>query len=245
MAAEEESRQLPWGQAFPAYREAVKRRLAPYNFTRPLQLRKDPRRQTKWTNWLEYLSYEQRRAEQYTARTESLEEQYRHAWRRLLEAWRCSSRKETVLNSASAPGGSTGSWATQTRQRWPGAKPVDLVKDLEAARADLGTTDKRIHDFIRETAQYRRAATAAFYQRLRVQWVVSEAPLMETGMSEQRGTARSSIKVGAKDDGRRRRADDEEEEEEDKFYRAIVQEGQTRRQREGYRFGRGTRQAAK
>lgn len=44
------SRQLPDGQGFPTYSEAVKRRLTPHQFTRPLQLKKNPRQQTKWTN---------------------------------------------------------------------------------------------------------------------------------------------------------------------------------------------------
>lgn len=73
-----------------------------------------------------------------------------------------------------------------------------------------------IDDFIRETAPYRHAETAAYYQRLRVKWAVKEARLMETAMSEQRETAKSSTKVDARKNRKRRRADDDEEGENNK-----------------------------
>lgn len=50
----------PEGQTFAAYSDAVKIRLAPHHFTPSLQLRKDPQKQTAWTDWLEYLSFELR-----------------------------------------------------------------------------------------------------------------------------------------------------------------------------------------
>lgn len=114
-------------------------------------------------------------------------------------------------NRANAPSGSTGSGSTQTRQRRPGAQPaIDLTKELEAARAVLGTTNKSIDDFIRETAPYRRAETAAFYQRLRVEWVVKEARLMETQMSQQSKTATSKISLNSDGNKKRQRDDDKE-----------------------------------
>lgn len=171
------SRQLPDGQAFPAYKEAVERRLTSYHFTRPLQLKMNPRQQTEWTNWLEYLNYEQWWLEMLTAVAESLEEQYHQAWKRLLEAPWCPSREAMGSNSTNAASSSTASGFTQTRQRHPGAKTVNLAKELEAARADLDATNKTIDDFIRETASYRRAETAAYYQKLRVKWAVEEARL--------------------------------------------------------------------
>ena len=52
-------RQLPDGQSFSAYKDAVQIRLAPHHhFSRRLQLKKNPHQQDVWTNWLEYLSYE-------------------------------------------------------------------------------------------------------------------------------------------------------------------------------------------
>lgn len=188
------SRQLPDGQTFPAYREAIKRRLTPYHFTRPMQLKKDPRQQSEWTTWLEYLNYEQWWSERLTAAAESREEQNRQAWERLLE----TRRREAALGSS------------QTRRRRPGGRTVDLAKELEAARAELDATNKMIDDFIRETARYRRAETAAYYQKHRVKWAVKEARLMETEMSQQHRMAKSNTKVDTKKNKKRRRGDSEE-----------------------------------
>ncbi|KAL9636089.1 MAG: hypothetical protein Q9204_002387 [Flavoplaca sp. TL-2023a] len=80
------SRQLPEGQTFSAHSNAVKIRLAPHHFTKPLQLRKDPQRQTVWTDWTEYLSVELRCLEKSIATAESLEPECHHSMRRLLRA---------------------------------------------------------------------------------------------------------------------------------------------------------------
>ncbi|KAL8979658.1 MAG: hypothetical protein Q9205_005063, partial [Flavoplaca limonia] len=80
------SRQLPEGQTFSAHSNAVKIRLAPHHFTEPLQLRKDPQKQTVWTDWLEYLSFELRFLEKSTATAESLELERHQSMRRLLRA---------------------------------------------------------------------------------------------------------------------------------------------------------------
>lgn len=176
------SRQLPDSQAFPAYREAVERRLALYHFIRPLQLKENPRRQTKWTNWLEYLSYEQWWLEKLTAVAEPREEQYHQALMRLLEAAPCPSREVMGSNSINAASSVAASGSTRTRQRRP-AKNVNLAKQLEAARAALEATNKTIDDFIRETRPYTHAQKATYYQRHRVEWIIKEAPLMDTEMS--------------------------------------------------------------
>lgn len=81
-------RQLGEDQGFTTYNAAVKRRLAPHSFSWPLQLRKDPRQQTEWTTWLEYLNYEQWWFEQYTSALEAKEPRYNQAWKKLLEAAR-------------------------------------------------------------------------------------------------------------------------------------------------------------
>ena len=146
-----------------------------------------------------------------TAVAESLEEQYHPAWRKLLEARRCPSKKAMGSNNANVPSSSAASGSTQTRQRRPGARTVNLAKDVEAARADLDTTNKTIDDFIRETASYRRAETAVYYQKLRVKWAVEEARLMETELSQQNRTAKSNADAVAKKVKKRHRGDDDEE----------------------------------
>ena len=171
------SRRLLKDQEFSAYADTVKIRLAPHQFTRPLQLKKDPQKQTVWTNWLEYLSFEKSLLEMLTATAESLEQEYRQSRRRLRMAMQPNSNNATSSSAASG--------STQTRQPGTGAKAVNLAMKLEAAQADRDASQKTICDFIRETELYTYAQTAAYYQRHRVEWVIKEARFMETEMSQQ------------------------------------------------------------
>ncbi|MCJ1424192.1 hypothetical protein MMC29_002079 [Sticta canariensis] len=222
------SRQLPDGQGFPAYSEAVKRRLAPHHFTRSLQLKKNPRQQTKWTNWLEYLNYEQWWLEALTAVAEPLEEQYHQALRRLLKVPRCSSREAMGSNRTNATNGSAASGSTQTRQPRP-ARNVHQAKELEAAWAALDAANKTVDDFAQETAPYRSAQAAVYYQRHRVQWAVKEARLMETEMSQQSKAAKSNTKVHTNENKKRRRGDDDDNDHEEKDIPPKPQSKRTRR----------------
>lgn len=186
------------GQAFSTYKEAVKSRLALYHFTRPLQLKRNPRQQTKWTNWLEYVSYEKEWLEEKTADAKLLEEQYRQALRRLLEALRCPSRDAMRSNSINATRGLAAVGPMRNRY-YHSTKNVDMTRELE--------------DFVRETEPYRRAQTIAYYQRHRVEWAVKEARLMETEqlMSSKSETVKRDTKVDTKEIKKRRRDDDHEE----------------------------------
>ena len=175
--------QPPEGQTFSAYHNAVKIRLTPYHFTPSLQLRKDPQKQTVWTNWLEYLNFELRCLETFTLTAESLETEYHQSMRKLHRAKQSNAKH--VVSSSSAPD------STHSRQRRLGGKGVDMAKELVAARADRDASQKSIDDFIRETEPYRQAHRAAFYQRHRVAWVIKEARLMETEMSLQSNLAKS------------------------------------------------------
>ncbi|MCJ1464926.1 hypothetical protein MMC07_003541 [Pseudocyphellaria aurata] len=200
-------RQLPDDQGFSAYGEAVKRRLMPYHFTRSLQLKKNPLRQTTWTNWLEYINYEQWWSEQRTTAAESLmEEQYHQPRKRLLEASERPARKTRRTHRTSAVNISAASGPTQIRQRH--LDPKTLAKELEAVEDDLDVTNRAVADYIRDTTQYERAGTAAYFQKLRVKWAVEEARLMETEMSHQRRTAKSNTTVGPNENKKRRRGDD-------------------------------------
>ena len=192
-------RQLPDGQSFSAYKDAIQMRLTPHHFTRRLQLKKNPHQQDKWTNWLEYLNYEKWCLELLTVTAESLERQF-------LESWKLLSAREPDSNIASSR--PVVSSSTQPRRR-PGAKTVSPAKELEAAQAERDASNKTIRDFIRETKPYKRAQAAAYYQRHRVEWVIKEARLMETEMSQQRKTADSNTKDNTKESKKRRR--DEEE----------------------------------
>ncbi|KAF1994017.1 hypothetical protein P154DRAFT_448666, partial [Amniculicola lignicola CBS 123094] len=181
-----ELRLLSDDQGFPAYKEAVKRRLALHNFNQPLQLMKDPRKQTEWTTWLEYLNFEQWWLERHVAAAEARERQYHQAWKRLLNAALGSSR---------------------IRQR--GENTVALGKQLAAAQVDLDTAMKAINGFIRDTEPYRDAEITIYHQKNRVQWILKEARVIEAEVSQQRGTAKNNSKLDAGESKKRRRSDDD------------------------------------
>ncbi|RMD41530.1 hypothetical protein DV735_g3627, partial [Chaetothyriales sp. CBS 134920] len=179
------SRQLPDGQPFSVYKNAVQTRLTPHHFTRRPRLMKNPHKQDVWTNWLEYLNFEKWCLEPLLATTaESLEQQ--------------SSRP--VASSFTRP------------RRRPRAKTISPAKELEATQAELDASNNNpIHDFVRETKPHKREQAAAFYQMHRVEWVIREARLMEAEMSQQRGTAKRKTKDNRTRESRKRRRDDEEE----------------------------------
>lgn len=198
-------RQLPDGQPFSVYKDAVQTRLRPYHFTRRLQLKKNPHQQDVWTDWLEYLNFEKWYLELLTAAAESLNQQF-------LKSWELLSVKESNNNITSGSGRSMTSAFTQV-QRLPSVKAVDHIKKLKAIQAERDASNSTIRDFIRDTKPYKRAQAAAYYQRHRVEWVVREARLMETEMSQQGRTAESNSKDDSTRESRKRRRDDEEEKE--------------------------------
>ncbi|KAL8927684.1 MAG: hypothetical protein Q9172_001244 [Xanthocarpia lactea] len=169
------SRQLPEGQTFSAHSNAVKIRLAPHQFTKPIQLRKDPQKQTIWTDWLEYLSFELRCLEKLTAAADSLEPECHQSMRRLLRAKQPNGNRAASRSAAFV--------STKPQQYCQGGKGVNMAKELAAARADRDASQKSIDDFIRETRAYMQARRDVFYQKHRVEWVIKEARLMENEMS--------------------------------------------------------------
>ncbi|KAI0872475.1 hypothetical protein GGS24DRAFT_518539 [Hypoxylon argillaceum] len=74
------------GNGFPGYVEAVKRRLARHGFTRPFQLKYDPKRQDKLTEWIEYLNFEYWCLDWYAASIQRLKPAHDKAWRELVDS---------------------------------------------------------------------------------------------------------------------------------------------------------------
>jgi hypothetical protein len=74
------------GRAFPDYNEAVRKLLAEYDFTRPLQLHKDPTQQDKLTTWVEYLGYECWLHYRCTQRIKRMQPDYHIAWKKLVDS---------------------------------------------------------------------------------------------------------------------------------------------------------------
>lgn len=73
-------------ETFATYSKAAKNRIAPYQFKKPMQLKKDPQKQTAWTNWLEYLNYELRWLESWTTAADALESKYQESTKKLRDA---------------------------------------------------------------------------------------------------------------------------------------------------------------
>ena len=176
------SRQLPEGQTFSAHSNAVKIRLAPHHFTKPLQPRKDPQKQTVWTDWLEYLSFELRCLEKLTARAESLEPECHQSMKRLLRAKQPNGNRAASRSAAFL--------STKPRQHFPSGEGVNIAKELATARVNRDASQKSIDDFIRETKAYMQAGRDVFYQKHRVEWVIKEARLMENEISPQSNWAK-------------------------------------------------------
>lgn len=173
----------PEGQTFAAYREAVKIRLAPHHFTLPLQLRRDPQKQTGWTDWLEYLNFESRCMEDWIALAESLEPRYQECVRRLRKATQPQAKIVTIDSAALS--------STHARTHNSPAKRVNMGKELTAARADRDASQQSIDIFLRETNTYTQARANASHQRRRVDWIVQEGRMMENDICVQRATAKS------------------------------------------------------
>ncbi|KAF2844173.1 hypothetical protein T440DRAFT_523707 [Plenodomus tracheiphilus IPT5] len=200
---------------FRAYREAVKRHIAPHNFNRPLKLMKDPRKQTEWTTWLEYVNFEQWWLERHAAAAESEERQYHQAWTRLFEAVRSLPKGGTNLHGTKDNYDSLNAYAAaasgslQTRQRRQNMETVALAKQLASAQVDLDTAEKAIDDFIRDTTRYRCAEAAVYRQKQRVRWALKEARVMEAETPQQRGRVKNNSKSDAGESKKRRRNDDD------------------------------------
>ncbi|MCJ1448635.1 MAG: hypothetical protein MMC23_009152 [Stictis urceolatum] len=190
--------QLPDGQAFAAYQDAVNLRLVPHCFARRRQLKPNPLQQDVWTDWLEYLNYEQMYLEMLTKKVQSLEQQYYESWKKLLDV---TERNKSAWSSSMATS------SMPNRQR-PSAKSGNIDEQLQVAQADRDASNKTIRDFVRETRQYTSAQKAAHYQRHRVEWVIKEARSMETQIERRKMESRD-IEIDTKNTKKRRRCGDE------------------------------------
>lgn len=179
-------------QTFPSYHKFVKTALAPYDFARPVQLRRDPQKQTRWTGWLEYLCFELRHLEHLTLAVESKRAKFDRALSELLEIERPlenqAVRNSLVLNAAS------------DGLRREDASDIDISRRLAKARADRDAAWKAIDDFGREVKPYTQARRAVLCQQRRVEWVVREARLMEREMASDHKSAISRKRRQAAED---------------------------------------------
>lgn len=109
---------------FSDYAEAVRRRLARHDFTRPFQLHEDPKQQDKLTTWIEYLNYEYWWLDKYTGDIERLQPSHDKAWQELVD--------EKVLRSHETEAFILTDASPMERQ----AEDDEAMKDMERLRVE-------------------------------------------------------------------------------------------------------------
>ncbi|KAL9013452.1 MAG: hypothetical protein Q9173_001851, partial [Seirophora scorigena] len=152
-------------EGFKAYAQAVAKRLASHNFTQPFQLAEDPRQQDGWTTWVEYLNFVYRWHDKYAANLKAFRPEYRKAWEEF----------DSFLGSAIIP-----------------PKTGTTDEQLSACRAWLERLRRKTTNYFQEREAYQRAKSNLRRQKLRVQWVLEQLPMIEPGTSLKHKTAKNA-----------------------------------------------------
>ncbi|KAK7397630.1 hypothetical protein QQX98_012997 [Neonectria punicea] len=199
---------------FLQYAEAVKRRLAQHNFTRPFHLHEDPKQQDKLTTWIEYLNFEYWWLDRHTRVIERLKTAHDKAWQELvdLKVLRPNETQESVrtdafvmerqveedqareaVKRAKSEAGRVYQITQEDPQRLriPKAKRISMLAvatiNLNAAKGRLKSIKERndrIEDFILDTHDYVGAKKDTARQDMLVQWVLEQVPLIEAEMTQ-------------------------------------------------------------
>ncbi|EGX88257.1 hypothetical protein CCM_08300 [Cordyceps militaris CM01] len=222
-------------QGFSDYTEAVKRRLARHDFTQPCKLNEDPKNQDNLTTWIEYLNYEYWWLDKYTSDIERLEPEHDKLWQDLVDKKipRPHETKEFVRTALSGmEGEAEKDQAMKTVQRAesearriyastqeglerssiPIARRISMLKHsaekVLAAKERLRQVQSRlflITQFVRATFDYDEAKRDAARQRVLVQWVLDQVPLIQDLRK-----ANIQLESGGKRATKRRLTSDEE-----------------------------------
>lgn len=223
-------------RGFRSYVHAVKRRLASHDFTQSFDLDEDPKKQDRLTTWIEYLNYEYWWLDKYTSDIERLEPEHDKLWQELVEKriLRPHETKEFVRTMASpmerqseedqaekvvrrteseAKRVFTLTQEDPQRTRIPQAKRISMLKvcteRLLAAKRrfeQVRSRNNQIGDFVRATFDYDEAQREAARQRILVQWVLSQVPLIE---AETKPSKSNRFKPGARKGTKRQRTIDD------------------------------------
>lgn len=202
---------------FPQYAEAVKRRLAQHNFTRPFHLHEDPKQQDKLTTWIEYLNFEYWWLYRHTRAMESMKSAHDKAWQELVDLKVLRSHESEKFLQTNASLSERGAEERQAREAVkrarsegatvyrmtqkdpqrssiPKAKRISMLRaainKANAAKGRLKLLERRsslITDLSRWTHEYDRAKRDAARQRSLVQWVLEQVPLIEAEVGESQG----------------------------------------------------------
>lgn len=214
-----------WG--FSNYKKRLNQRLAKYGFTRSFQLQSDLSRQDALTTWIEYLGYEYWFYDQDAGYVRCFQRRHDEAWKKLVDSgmlrpgetyevvcdiervFRDASEEERAEKSLqSATTAVLAAEAAVARARGVQVSQTAHRRGLLAAQAALNTVQmafeslKRrsdvITDFVQQTKGYRNAERNIEHQKLLLQWIQQQIPLieLESKLSERDSTGTSCMANG-------------------------------------------------
>lgn len=214
---------------FRDYVDAVKRRLASHDFTQSFDLDEDPKKQDRLTTWIEYLNYEYWWLDKYTSDIERLEPDHEKLWQELAERKILKSHETKEFVRTDASGMEREREKDQAmkafqraeseakrvyvltqedpkRLRIPKTKRISMMKDvtekLLAAKRRWEQARNQsflIVQFVRATFGYAGAKRQAARQRILVQWVLDQVPLVEAEMKPAKSNGvKPGVRIGTK-----------------------------------------------
>jgi hypothetical protein len=202
------------GVEFADYVNAVKRRLARHGFTRPFELKEDPKQQDNLSTWIEYLGFEYWWLDRYMDTIDRLKPSYDKAWQTLVdsEALRphetqeyvptdeCGMQRDTERHKAWDAYKRAHKHAEQVykstqldsnRLSIPEAERCRRLQaasqKLQMANAWVSSTEKRdklIHEYNARTSSTRRAKKDAARHCILLVWILEQISLIEAELGQ-------------------------------------------------------------
>ncbi|KAF1994221.1 hypothetical protein P154DRAFT_624896 [Amniculicola lignicola CBS 123094] len=202
------------GVEFADYVNAVKRRLARHGFTRPFELKEDPKQQDDLSTWIEYLGFEYWWLDRYTDTIDRLKPSYNKAWQMLVDSKvlrphetqeyvptdECAMRDDAEYHQAwdalkrarkHAEQVYTSTQLDSNRLSIPKAERCQRLKTasqkLRTANAWVSSTEKRnklIREYVLGTWSTRTAKKDAARHRTLLAWILEQIPLIETELGQ-------------------------------------------------------------
>lgn len=196
------------------YFEAVKRRLASHDITRPFELKEDPTQQDQLTTWIEYLGYEYWYLDEHAGDMERLAPKHDEAWKRLVDAkivephetiddirsMRGSLQRENdaqqahiEVRIAKAEAQRVFDLTQESPERFliPEKQRVEMLnkvsRDVERAERRhkrVKVRNDKVSTFVSGTHEYARAKMKWTCHSLYVLWVLKQLPLVEAEMAQ-------------------------------------------------------------
>ncbi|KAM6524085.1 hypothetical protein FSOLCH5_004692 [Fusarium solani] len=196
------------------YFEAVKRRLASHDFTRPFELNEDPAQQDQLTTWIEYLGFEYWWLDQHAGDITRLAPEHDKAWKELVDSRLVGPGDtpesirldQTALRHENESRGANAE-VQMAREEYESAHNLTQqspqrflisskrrTERMEKARLDLELAERRktemkarhdkVRDFVRGTFDYFDAKRKLVCHSLLVQWVLEQIPLVEAEIAQ-------------------------------------------------------------